>query len=257
MSKDITSEGAWIFLSHSHKDLEKVRAVRNELEQKGHNPLMFFLKCLNDNSELDDLIEREIEARTWFLLCESPNARKSRWVQKEIEIIKSLEGKVYKTINLEEDFAKQLKKIRAFERRATIFISYLYDDRDTAKAITDTLIENDFGISFPVSESEDTWPPKLNEVIERTIREGFFLVLLSPNAIRSKNLGEEVKIALQFKQDRAISNIIPIIIDDPEYIYNNLASMKLENVKCIDFTKDSFEKNMAKLIHHLKTVKID
>ena len=40
------SEGSWIFLSHSHNDFEKVREVRNILEVQGHNPLMFFLKCL-------------------------------------------------------------------------------------------------------------------------------------------------------------------------------------------------------------------
>jgi hypothetical protein len=38
--------GAWIFLSHSNKDFEKVREIRNDLEQLGHRPLMFFLKCL-------------------------------------------------------------------------------------------------------------------------------------------------------------------------------------------------------------------
>ena len=42
--------GAWIFMSHSHQDYDKVRALRNELEKQGHHPLMFFLKCLNDDS---------------------------------------------------------------------------------------------------------------------------------------------------------------------------------------------------------------
>ncbi len=58
------SEGSWIFLSHSHNDFEKVREVRNILEVQGHNPLMFFLKCLNNDDEIDDLITREIEARS-------------------------------------------------------------------------------------------------------------------------------------------------------------------------------------------------
>ena len=31
---------------HSHRDLEKVRRIRNELERRGHQPLLFFLKCL-------------------------------------------------------------------------------------------------------------------------------------------------------------------------------------------------------------------
>ena len=32
--------------SHSPRDLEKVRRIRNELERRGRNPLRFFLKCL-------------------------------------------------------------------------------------------------------------------------------------------------------------------------------------------------------------------
>jgi len=31
--------------------LEKVREIRNELERRGHNPLPFFLKCLEDDDE--------------------------------------------------------------------------------------------------------------------------------------------------------------------------------------------------------------
>jgi hypothetical protein len=27
--------GAWIFVSHSHRDLEQVREIRNELERRG------------------------------------------------------------------------------------------------------------------------------------------------------------------------------------------------------------------------------
>jgi hypothetical protein len=49
-------EGAWIFLSHSHRDLHEVRHVRDALEAKGHQPLLFFLKCLDDDAEIDDLI---------------------------------------------------------------------------------------------------------------------------------------------------------------------------------------------------------
>ena len=33
------TEGAWVFVSHSHRDLEKVREIRNYLEGKGRNPL--------------------------------------------------------------------------------------------------------------------------------------------------------------------------------------------------------------------------
>ena len=43
----------WVFLSHSKKDYEKVREVRNLLEEQNFRPLMFFLKCLNDDEEID------------------------------------------------------------------------------------------------------------------------------------------------------------------------------------------------------------
>jgi len=33
--------------------LRKVRQIRNELEQRGHNPVLFFLKCM-ETTEADD-----------------------------------------------------------------------------------------------------------------------------------------------------------------------------------------------------------
>lgn len=51
----------WIFLSHSNEDYDKVRKVRNMLEEQELRPIMFFLKCLNDDDEIDELIRREID----------------------------------------------------------------------------------------------------------------------------------------------------------------------------------------------------
>jgi len=57
-------EGGTPNVSHSHRDLEKVREIRNELERRGCNPLLFFLKCLDaDNALLPKLIQDEIKAR--------------------------------------------------------------------------------------------------------------------------------------------------------------------------------------------------
>ena len=46
-----TGEG-YIFLSHSHKDINKVRQIRNQLEEEGFEPLCFYLKCLASISRL-------------------------------------------------------------------------------------------------------------------------------------------------------------------------------------------------------------
>ena len=59
MNPPTQRHGAWIFLSHSHHDLEKVRHIRNELERRGHHPLLFFRKCLeDDDARLPGLIPR-------------------------------------------------------------------------------------------------------------------------------------------------------------------------------------------------------
>ena len=52
------------FTLTSHFD--KVRRVRNAIEEMEHNPLLFFLLCLNDKDEITDLIKREIKARDFF-----------------------------------------------------------------------------------------------------------------------------------------------------------------------------------------------
>jgi hypothetical protein len=61
-------QSPWIFVSHSDKDIGKVREIRNELEKRGHKPIIFYLKCVEDNSApLPDLLGREIAV--WDGLC--------------------------------------------------------------------------------------------------------------------------------------------------------------------------------------------
>lgn len=81
----------WIFISHSSEDFNKVRKIRNYLEEKSYRPLMFYLKCLESDEEIYDLITREIDVRTRFILCDSENARSSYWVKKEMDYISNHE----------------------------------------------------------------------------------------------------------------------------------------------------------------------
>jgi hypothetical protein len=91
-SADQGASGAWIFLSHSHLDLVKVRRIRDAFEARAHNPLMFFLKALDDGSELDDLIgvrsKLEHGSSSAKARMRGPHAG---W-QQEVEIITSLDG---------------------------------------------------------------------------------------------------------------------------------------------------------------------
>ena len=95
------AKGGYIFLSHSHDDIEKVREIRNSLEKNGFEPLCFYLKCLDDDSEIEDLIKREIDAREWFVFVNSENSRRSKWVTLEREYIERTNKKKSKSNDLD------------------------------------------------------------------------------------------------------------------------------------------------------------
>ena len=68
----------YFFISHSSNDINIVRKIRNKIEEKGGNPILFYLKCLDqdsptgkDEKELKSLISREIRCRHRFILCKS------------------------------------------------------------------------------------------------------------------------------------------------------------------------------------------
>ena len=86
----------YIFLSHSQKDMKKVRKVRDYLEAKSFEPILFNLKCLTDSDELTGLVKREIEARKWFIYLDSSHAKRSARVQSEVSYAKEMMKRVFK-----------------------------------------------------------------------------------------------------------------------------------------------------------------
>lgn len=121
-----------IFLSHSHLDIEKVRQLRNILEALGFEPLLFFLRCMDEQEELEEIVKREIDARDVFLYCKSKHATESKWVQKEIEYIRAKPYKRIFEINLDE----------AFETETVTFLASLADMvfKNTLFILSDTSV---------------------------------------------------------------------------------------------------------------------
>lgn len=142
---DYSNNEIWIFLSHSNRDYEKVRLVRNMLEEQSLRPLMFFLHCLNDNEEIDSLIKREIDCRTRFILCDSENARKSHWVQKEVEYIKS-QNRICETIDLSKSLDEIKVTLQDFINKTKIFISYNREEYELAEMVYNRLSIYDFSV---------------------------------------------------------------------------------------------------------------
>lgn len=202
-------EGGWVFLSHSHQDITKVRRLRNHLEKLGFEPLMFYLKCLSDEDEIEDLIKREIRERDWFIYADSPNARRSQWVKTEREYIEELTGKNVFTVDLSADIETQLKQIEHIARQMKVFLSYVHRDKPLMQRIRKKLLEKDMMVlsdeeNIPVGEN---WHDAILLSVEQASKNGFVLALLTETAVRSPFMQSEIREAL-----RLHGKVVPIYV---------------------------------------------
>ena len=186
---------AWVFVSHSNRDLAAVRRVRNELESQSANPILFFLKCVEDHEELDKLIEREIRARHFFLLCDSVNAQGSNWVQQEVALVRSLPNKRIGELDVGDPWHEQQKAIKALLENATVFLSYTLTDQKLGRVrpYAEFLASEDFAVFDPMVDLRPGM--QWEDTIERALREaahgGHLIQFLSGETFRSPFVAQE------------------------------------------------------------------
>ena len=202
-------QGGWVFISHSHQDIAKVREIRNYLEKLGFEPLMFYLKCLSDENEIEDLIKREIDERDWFIYVDSNNARNSKWVKTEREYIENFADKKVFTINLNDDLEKQLKNIEHIAKQMKVFISYSSKDRALKERISQRLLQKDMLI---IDEEDNVfggfnYQMQAKKMIKAAAREGFVLLLVTENSYQSVYIEYEIKYA-----KKSNGKIIPVYV---------------------------------------------
>lgn len=242
---------AWIFVSHTSKDLEKVRNVRDHLESVGAQPILFFLKCLSDHDEIDDLIKREIEARYFFLLCDSQEARKSKWVKDEISHVRSLSGRRIDVINLDADWRSQLSRMTGLVASASAFLSFSKKDQEGVEKIRRILALHDFATFDPLSDTSagEDWPRAVEEALELTLRDGFFLHFLTIHSLSSKwCMLEAEKAVLR----RIKGRYIPICLDHPEMLLGSgLVPDYLRASNWLDFSDRNLKRFAPKLFSAL------
>lgn len=148
---ELTPEGSWIFLSHSSDDIQKIRLIRNRFEKNGQNPLAFHLKCLRTDTEegckeLEGLIKREIDARDWFVFCQSEAANQSDYVTMEREYVRKAGKKRIWTLDLSLPMDEVLRIVDRICQQVQVFISYRKRDRSLAHILQQDLYENDFNV---------------------------------------------------------------------------------------------------------------
>ena len=170
------NDGIWVFLSHSNKDFEKVRVVRNLLEEQSYKPIMFFLKALNDDDEIDSLIKREIDARQLFILCDSDNARKSKWVNEEVKYILN-KGVVWEKINIDDNFDNIRKQLCRFKSRNRIYINSTIDDSYVVNKI----------VRYFQSKDYDVIAEKDYHFNQAGVSSGYLINIFSYNILKKSN----------------------------------------------------------------------
>ena len=191
------SKGGYVFLSHSHQDIQIVRQIRNAMEEAGFEPLCFYLKCLSDDDEIEGLIKREIDAREWFVYLDSPNARSSAWVTKERKYIESLGDKQIVTISLESDTPLQEVSAKLIRGLRICIVSHPADEA-LAEAFCRLFTEKEMQVSVRITGTPEE-PIDENEA-------GCIVPLLSRNGIRTEALD-----TLFSRTDTNRTMIIPIL----------------------------------------------
>lgn len=230
----------YIFISHSHKDIEKVRQIRNDMENAGFDPLCFFLKCLTDEDEIEGLIKREIDSRELFVYIDSPNSRASDWVKKEREYIDSIGNKKTVTINLEYyDSMQDISKILINGLR--VYISYSHADAVLAFNIANKLREKEFQVLMDqdIRPGAD-YDKRIMGLIKDSSNAGAFIVLLTEKSIHTEYICREISYAKSLN-----SLIIPIVVGDIE-LPPNLAILLWEYKK-ITIEKLNFDSDYGRL----------
>jgi len=164
---DNNSNG-YFFLSHSSRDIEKVREIRNLIENEKGNPILFYLKCLDgdnplgeDKEQLKGLISREILARKKFILCKSKYTEtplSSEWIEWEKAEVRKLqknnnEIQVYEIdIENNDDYLQNVKEIVRKQRK--ILLVAPYELREEGMKIKLFLTRNDLHVESFVEDGD-------------------------------------------------------------------------------------------------------
>lgn len=216
VGEDMLHGGCWIFLSHASKDIELVRRVRNEFEKYGQNPIAFHLRCLDEEyprkeEELWDLIYREIDAREWFVYCKSPEAENSDNVLRERQYIeRSGKNKIW-MLDMTEEWDAIATKIHKICADLEVFISYAHQDHQVAAVLQRVLIDKDYSVWTPDDNMNigDDCGVQIGNAISRCAEQGFYVLLISENSLKSQFVEKELEYATSQG-----AWIIPIVIGD-------------------------------------------
>lgn len=223
----------WVFLSHSNKDFEQVRILRNLLEENGFRPIMLYLRSKEDSSkveELRQLIFDEIDHRNRFIYCKSPNAEASKWVDEEIQYIKS-KDRIFETIDIEQSETGIIEQLNDFRKKSNIFISYQRNDIELAKSIANRLKKYEFNvwIDFEDIRACESFHDQITNALLNAANNGYVITLLNDQILNPNSWVRTEVITALHKGTHTEQSIIPVINDS--LLWNKLSDdVELESL---------------------------
>ena len=172
-------------------------------------PLMFFLKCLDSDPEIFELLKREIDVRPRFFLCESENSKTSAWVQREVEYILS-KNRQYITVDL-QDIDSFDEKIQEMKSRSQIFLSCSRRDTDVGKVVGEALQKrgfNVYGVRNDAAISGEDFSKYIKHKISEVCKNGYFIPIITDSYLQ--NLFTQTELTEAIKKE---GHIVPVIIN--------------------------------------------
>ena len=245
----------YIFVSHSHKDLKKVRVLRNYLESLNGEPILFFLKSLNDVDQITTLIKNEIDARIWFIYCKSKNAEESTWVKSELEYVTTSKKQNQLVIDLENDFDENGDLLESTKERidsafkifkflSNIIVSFTSSDQKEFNYLKAALSK--YGVkvnSFLDFQAGCNWLDIMKDNIEEC---SAYVAFLSNASIQSEFFLREIKTAIANGK-----NIVPILLDKEAYDTSLTIVKNISNLMYIYFDRNNPEQSAVEVIQKL------
>ena len=242
-------KGGYVFVSHSHLDIQEVRKIRNFLEKEGMEPILFYLRCMDGGDEeklasLKKLIFDEIDAREFFLYVGSKNAQASKWVQEELDYIRKTRPQRLVAIDLSETENFTTEKLARLVRGMRVFISSSARDRELVERVTNALKASDFRV-YDTSSSLSpafSWEASLSQNFTELSKEGCVIALLTENGVRSQFLKYELQSAVEKNVP-----ILPVVFGEMPITFIMEEVPALRRIQCLVLSENPTDEEISSI----------
>jgi len=167
--------------------------------------------ALTDPEEFWPIIEREIQARSFFLYCESPAAEASPWVQREREAVEAARRghpKRVGRIRVDQPEIDQAS-LDEFLSKTRVFLSFAQQDRDAVAPFMDVLNTVGFSIAADLSNFTDFTPGDLVlQELQHAAAEGWVVAFLSDASLQNRWVQREISYAMALG-----AKFVPVLLD--------------------------------------------